>query len=74
MGDLDRRVVGICGSKRGDEVALASLSLVLASLSLVDSDVVSVPGIAELPLTLECRVVYRQRKELSLYPPEILEE
>ncbi len=67
MGDLDRRVVGICGSKRGDEVALASLSL-------VDSDVVSVPGIAELPLTLECRVVYRQRKELSLYPPEILEE
>lgn len=67
MGDLDRRVVGICGSKRGDEVALASLSL-------VDSDAVSVPGIAELPLTLECRVVYRQRKELSLYPPEILEE
>ena len=53
--------------QRGDEVALASLSL-------VDSDVVSVPGIAELPLTLECRVVYRQRKELSLYPPEILEE
>lgn len=67
MGDLDRRVVGICGSKRGDEVALASLSL-------VDSDAVSVPSIAELPLTLECRVVYRQRKELSLYPPEILEE
>ena len=33
-----------------------------------------VVGIAELPLTLECRVVYRQRKELSLYPPEILEE
>ena len=67
VGDLNRRVVGICGSKRGDKVALASLSL-------VDSDVVSVPGIAELPLTLECRVVYRQRKELSLYPPEILEE
>ena len=44
----------------------------LAGLTLVDSDVVSVPGIAELPLTLECRVIYRQDQELSLYSPDIM--
>lgn len=62
-----RKALGICGSMRGDEVD----KVVLAGLTLVDSDVVSVPGIAELPLTLECKVVYRQEQELALYPPEI---
>lgn len=45
----DRKIIGICGSERGDEVD----KVALAGLTLVDSDIVSVPGIAELPLTLE---------------------
>ena len=64
----DRKIIGICGSERGDEVD----KVALADLTLVDSDVVSVPGIAELPLTLECRVIYRQDQELSLYSPDIM--
>lgn len=36
-------------------------------LHLVDSPNVSVCGIAELPLTLECRVVYRQTQQPDLF-------
>ena len=32
-------------------------------LTLVDSDNVSVPGIKELPLTLECRVLFRNEQD-----------
>jgi len=42
-------------------------------LTLVDSRKVDVPGIAQLPLTLECKVVYRQPQELDLYTPDVLE-
>ena len=35
---------------------------------------VSVPGIKELPLTLECKVIYRQLQDLNLYLPEIKEK
>jgi flavin reductase (DIM6/NTAB) family NADH-FMN oxidoreductase RutF len=33
--------------------------------------VISVPGIKELPLTLECRVLYRQSQEPNSIPGEI---
>lgn len=64
---FDRKIVGICGSCHGNEVDKVEK----ARLTLVDSDEVSVPGIAELPLTLECRVIYRQVQDLALYPEDI---
>lgn len=68
VGTADRSALNICGSKRGDEVD----KIALAKLTLVASDVVRVPGIAEFPLTLECKVVYRQAEELALFTPELL--
>ena len=31
---------------------------------------ISVPGIRELPLTLECKVIYRQDQDLAAITPE----
>ena len=37
-------------------------------LTLVDSDVVAAPGIKDLPLTLECKVVYKQEQIVQDIP------
>lgn len=67
-GPMDSKILGYCGTKSGrntDKVADCNLTL-------VDSDVVSVPGIKELPLTLECKVIYKQKQDLSAIPGDIL--
>ncbi len=51
-----RKILGVAGSTSGrttDKIAELGLTL-------VEPEVVSVPGIKELPLTLECRTIYRQ--------------
>ena len=40
-------------------------------LTLVESDHVNVPGIAELHLTLECKVIYKVKQEVSHIPQAI---
>lgn len=48
-------------------------------LTLVEPEEISVPGLLELPLTLECKVVLRQRQNVEVldkkferfYPEEI---
>ena len=40
-------------------------------LTLVEGSQVSVPAIKELPLTLECKVIYRQTQVLSEIPADI---
>ena len=68
-GQLDSNILGYCGKKSGrDTDKIADLGL-----TLVESDVVSVPGIKELPLTLECRVIYKQAQDLTMLPDEILQ-
>lgn len=68
VGDVDKNILGYCGTKsRRDHDKIAELGL-----TLVDSDVVSVPGIKELPLTLECKVIYKQKQDLSALPEDIL--
>lgn len=42
-------------------------------LTLVDSDVVAAPGIAQLPLTLECRVLDSQVQEIQALPRSLQE-
>lgn len=69
LGDFDRKIVGFCGNHHGDEVDKVGE----LGLTLVDSRKVDVPGIAQLPLTLECKVVYRQPQELDLYTPDVRE-
>lgn len=68
-GQLDSNILGYCGNKSGrDTDKIADLGL-----TLVESDVVSVPGIKELPLTLECRVIYKQAQDLNMLPDEIFD-
>ena len=67
VGDADSRILGYCGTKsRRDTDKIADLSL-----TLVDSDNVQVPGIRELPLTLECKVIYKQKQDLAQLPESI---
>ena len=40
-------------------------------LTLVEGEEVSVPAVAELPLTLECKVIYKQAQEAAAIPEEI---
>ena len=67
VGEVDSRILGYCGSKSGrDTDKIKDLGL-----TLVDSDVVQVPGIQELPLTLECKVIYSQKQDLSRLPQAV---
>ena len=69
-GEYDKKILGYCGTKSGrDTNKIADMDL-----HLVDSDVVSVPGIKELPLTLECKVIYKEEQDLSRIPADIIEK
>lgn len=50
------KAIGLCGSKSGRDVD----KLAKAGVHLVEADIVRTPAIKELPLTLECRVVFSQ--------------
>ena len=67
VGDFDKRILAICGGQSGRNID----KIKEAGMTLVESDTVSVPAIKELPLTLECKVMYRQKQELSLLSDEI---
>ena len=68
MGSVDKNILGFCGTKSGRDLD----KIQELGLHLVDSDVVSVPGIAELPLTLECKLIYKQKQDLSAIPEDII--
>ena len=53
---IDKKVLSICGSKSGRHLDKIQES----GLTLVNSDEISVPGIKECALTLECKVIYEQ--------------
>ena len=66
-GPADRNVISICGGKSGRDID----KIREAGLTLAEPLAVSVPGIREFPLTLECRVIYRQVQDLPALDPEI---
>lgn len=69
VGDVDKKIIAYCGKASGrDTDKIKDLGL-----TLVESDVVSVPGIKELPLTLECKVIYKQKQDLSAIPQPLLD-
>jgi Conserved protein/domain typically associated with flavoprotein oxygenases, DIM6/NTAB family len=59
LGTFDKKILGICGTKSGHNIdKVKELNLTLES-----SESISVPAIKELPLTLECKVVYQQKQD-----------
>ena len=58
---IDKNILSICGTKSGRDMdKIAQLGL-----TLEDPETISVPGIKELPLTLECKVIYKQDQVLD---------
>ena len=56
VGEFPRKTLGLLGSKSGRDMD----KIAAAGVTLVEPNVISVPGIKEFPLTLECRVLYHQ--------------
>ncbi len=69
VGDFDKNIIAVCGSRSGRDID----KVAEAGLTLAEPQVISVPAIKELPLTLECKVIYRQPQKLELLPASILE-
>ena len=67
MGEADSavtKILGFCGTKSGrDYDKVKELGLTLEA-----SEVVGAPGIKELPLTLECKVLYKQDQVVQDIP------
>lgn len=75
-GEYDKNIIALCGTKSGHDTDK------FKELGLTEEPPVqlSVPGIKELPLTLECRVIYTQEQnpaaitkenQSAFYPQEV---
>ncbi|MCQ5323775.1 hypothetical protein NE593_11655, partial [Megasphaera massiliensis] len=60
VGAFDRSILGMAGTTSGQD----GDKIEKIGLTLVDPEVISVPGIIDLPVTLECRVLFQKDQEL----------
>lgn len=65
LGERDPVIDRVCGSLSGRDIDKTAE----AKLALEPPNANSVPGIAQYPLTVECRVIYREQQKLGLIPP-----
>lgn len=68
-GIVDTKALSLCGTKSGRDMD----KIEAAGFTLEEPLNISVPGIKEFPLTLECKVLYKQKQDLSAIPQEILD-
>ena len=66
LGAIDKNVLGVCGTKSGRDMD----KIKELGLTLEEGETVSVPAIKELPLTLECKVIYKQDQDPGAIAPE----
>ncbi len=59
LGEFNKKILGVAGSKSG----FTCDKIEELGLTLVDGEKVNVPAIKELPLTLECKVIYKQLQD-----------
>ena len=64
-GDV-KEILGVCGTRSGRDMD----KIARLGLHLEEPEHIGVPGIRELPLTLECKVIYRQAQDLAAITPE----
>jgi flavin reductase (DIM6/NTAB) family NADH-FMN oxidoreductase RutF len=69
VGQVDGKILGFCGTKSGRDVD----KIRELGLHLEEPVNITVPGIRELPLTLECKVIYRNLQPTEGLPQEILD-
>jgi len=79
MGKFDRKILGQMGTKSGWEIDKSKD----CGLTLVPAEVNGVSGVKELPLTIECKVVYLSLQALEdihtdnvvqLYPADVKDD
>lgn len=58
-GQYDKTILSICGTRSGRDMD----KIEALGLTLEEPQTISVPGIRQLPLTLECKVIYRQDQD-----------
>ena len=68
LDKMDTKIFSICGTKSGRDID----KIKEANLTLVDSEIVSSPAVKELPITLECKVLYKQKQVLENLPDDIV--
>lgn len=61
LGAIDKNIVAVCGSKSGRDID----KFETLGLETEPGMTVSVPGIRQLPLTLECKVLYQQDQDAA---------
>lgn len=66
LGKVNKEIIQVCGTQSGRDVN----KIEKLNLTLVPGETVSVPGIQELPLTLECKVIFKQDQALSAISKE----
>ncbi len=66
LGEFNKQILGVAGTKSGFDMD----KIEALNLTLVDGVCVDVPGIKELPLTLECKVVYKQMQDSNAIPDD----
>lgn len=64
-GPVDKKILGICGTRSGRDMD----KFKELGLTQIAGQTVSAPAIGELPLTLECKVIYRQDQDLAALKP-----
>ena len=70
IGDYDRKIAGYCGRMSGrDTDKIADMNL-----TLEPGECVSVPAICQFPLTLECKVLYKQLQDKDAIPQDIKDD
>ena len=58
LDEADKNIIRFCGVNSGRDID----KIQQLGLTLEAPDIISSPGIRQLPLTLECQVVYRQQQ------------
>lgn len=58
LGEVDREIIRVCGTKSGRDTD----KFQLLGLTQEPPVTINTPGIRQLPLTLECKVIYRQQQ------------
>ena len=68
LAPIDKNIIAVCGTKSGRDMdKFAELGL-----ETEEGLTVSVPGIRQLPLTLECKVIYKQDQDSAALHPDVM--
>ena len=69
VGKLDKQILKVAGSQSGRDMdKVAELGL-----TLEEPEVIATPGILQCPITLECKVMYKQLLDEAAIPAEVMQ-